>query len=150
MKIVTKIKKLRKISQETDLPQAQKILKKLHNMMNELGATCMGLSAIQIGIPKRVIHINYRGKVIMDLINPEIIKFYDKGSDYKEGCLSLPDTMKPGQQIIINRPKKIKLKFMDAKGNTRILKFDAIIGRAIQHEMDHLDGKLIIDYVEEK
>ncbi len=145
MKIVTDIKKLHRISKPVNLKSGQSAINKLHKMMNEIGATCMGLSAIQIGIPKRVVHLNYRGQIIYDMINPEIISYSEKQSVFKEGCLSLPDTMKAGNQVIIKRPKKIKLRFMDMDGNNKILKFDGIIGRAIQHEIDHLNGVLITD-----
>ena len=109
MKIVTDIKKLHRASKAVSLKSGQSAINKLHKMMNEIGATCMGLSAIQIGIAKRVIHINYRGKVIIDMINPEIIKSSEKESIFQEGCLSLPDTMKAGGQVVIRRPKKKSL-----------------------------------------
>jgi peptide deformylase len=149
MKIIINLKTLRKISEPVEIDEGIKIIKKLRHVSNRCEQLHMGLSAIQIGIPKRVIFINYRGKVIYDIINPEIIKQDKKQVGYREGCLSIPETMEVNGQIPVYRSRRIKVKFTDAEKKTQVLKFDGIIGRAILHEIDHLNGKLITDYKED-
>lgn len=142
IKIRTDINSLRKKSCDATINEAKKILTKLKIKMREIGDRGIGLCAPQIGIYKNVIYLDYNNQKL-SLINPEIIKSSDSVSTFGEGCLSLPNTIK--NNINITRPKRIKLKYMDESGNTKIDKFDNIIGRAIQHEIDHLNGILIID-----
>lgn len=145
IKIIKDVKALRKKSVETiDHQEALRILLKLKFKMREVGDRGYGLCGPQIGIYKRVIYLNYRNKVKLALINPEIIKKSDENAAGEEGCLSLPNTIK--NPISVTRPKNIKLKFVDECGNYKVLKFDGIIARVIQHEIDHLNGILIIDY----
>ena len=76
------------------------------------------------------------------LINPEIVFKSDKTSIYEEGCLSLP-----GQFAEIERPAECQLKYIDYDGKQNELKADGLLATCIQHEIDHLNGILFIDYL---
>lgn len=142
IKLITNIKKLKKISYTVDIEKAKKTVMKLKLKLNELKDKAIGLCAPQIGLYERVICFanNYSNLV---LINPEIIKRSDDMVDSIEACLSLPKTLKDNFKL--RRYKKIKVKYMDYSGNTKVMKFDHIYSRSIQHEIDHLNGILIID-----
>lgn len=103
----------------------------------------IGLSAIQIGIPLRMITVNVSGKKedLICLVNPEIQSCAGRAV-FKEGCLSIP-----GVFVEIKRPAEIVLKGIDRKGNRLTVKADGLPARVLQHEMDHLAGKLFIDYL---
>ena len=75
-------------------------------------------------------------------INPVIKKLSDEMSIYEEGCLSIPDTF-----IEIQRPKICEIEYTDIDGKIKIKKFDGLLSTCIQHEINHLDGKLIIDHL---
>ncbi len=123
-------------------------VKKLMNDMLETmyKAPGIGLAAIQIGILKRAIVIdiskNNENKKPLFFINPEIIYKSKKTSTYEEGCLSLP-----GQFAEIERPAECHIKFLDYNGKSCELKADGLLATCIQHEIDHLDGILFIDYL---
>jgi peptide deformylase len=109
-------------------------------------ANGIGLAAIQIGVPKRII--------VMDLakekdkkeprffVNPKITNKDSLKSTYEEGCLSVPD-----QFAEIDRPKTCEIEFQDYYGEHKILKAEGLLATCIQHEMDHLEGILFIDYL---
>ena len=99
----------------------------------------IGLSAPQVGIDKAMIVAEVPGK-ILKIVDPKIIK--NSGSDIlEEGCLSIP-----GVCVEINRPSKIVVGFLNEDNKKTKLELDGILARIIQHEMDHLIGKLIVDY----
>tara|TARA_Y100001958_G_C21116003_1_gene461572 strand:- start:62 stop:586 length:525 start_codon:yes stop_codon:yes gene_type:complete len=106
----------------------------------------IGLAAIQVGILKRIIVIDISKdkemKKPLFLINPEIVFKSNKTSVYEEGCLSLP-----GQFAEIERPAECHLKFVDYNGSQKELKAEGLLATCIQHEVDHLDGILFIDYL---
>ena len=106
----------------------------------------IGLAAIQIGVPKRVIVIDLsktkEKKNPLYFINPEIIKKSETDASYEEGCLSVPN-----QFAEISRPDKCKVKFLDYYGDEKILETEGLLATCIQHEMDHLEGILFIDYL---
>ena len=108
-------------------------------------ANGIGLAAIQIGIPKRIIvmDISKNGeKNPMYFVNP-IIKNKDlENSTYEEGCLSVPNYFAP-----VDRPKKCEVEYFDYNGKKKILKTEGLLATCIQHEMDHLEGILFIDYL---
>ena len=109
-------------------------------------ANGIGLAAIQIGIPKRIIVMDIsksdENKKPMFFVNP-IIKNKDKElSIYEEGCLSVPNYFAE-----IERPKKCDVEYLDYNGNKKILNAEGLFATCIQHEMDHLEGILFIDYL---
>ena len=108
-------------------------------------ANGIGLAAIQIGIPKRIIvmDISKNGeKNPMYFVNP-IIKNKDKDkTTYEEGCLSVPDYFAE-----VDRPKYCEVEYLDYNGENKILEADGLLATCIQHEMDHLEGILFIDYL---
>ena len=115
----------------------------LETMYNAPG---IGLAAIQVGEPKRVIVIDLsredEKKNPLYFVNPELITNSDNNAAYEEGCLSVP-----GQFAEISRPDKCKVKYLDYNGNEKILDTEGLLATCIQHEMDHLEGILFIDYL---
>ncbi len=106
----------------------------------------IGLAAVQVGVLKRLIVIDVSKdkdkKKPLFLINPEIISKSKKTSIYEEGCLSLP-----GHFAEIERPAECQIKFIDYNGKEKELKANGILATCIQHEIDHLNGILFIDYL---
>ena len=104
----------------------------------------IGLAAVQVGILKRILVIDISGKdekkQPLSFINPVIKKVSDETSAYEEGCLSIPNTF-----IEIERPKSCEVEFIDINGKVKNLKCDGLLSTCLQHEINHLDGKLIID-----
>ena len=107
----------------------------------------IGLAAIQVAVPRRLLVLDLTEKenepdnpIVM--INPEIVKLGDTLVPYEEGCLSIPDI-----RVEIERPSSLTVRFLDREGKTQQLDADGLLATAIQHEMDHLDGKLIIDFL---
>src|SRR3954447_663201 len=106
----------------------------------------IGLAAVQIGVPKRVI--------VMDLspregeqapryfINPEILWASEETQPYEEGCLSVPEIYDE-----VERPARVKLRYLDYNGKTVEEDAEGMFAVCIQHEMDHLDGVLFIDHL---
>ncbi len=115
----------------------------LETMYNAPG---IGLAAIQVGVPKRVIVIdlskNDEKKNPFYLVNPEILSKSRKDASYEEGCLSVPN-----QFAEISRPDTCKVKYLDYEGKVKILDAKGLLATCIQHEMDHLEGILFIDYL---
>ena len=106
----------------------------------------IGLAAVQVGILKRILVIDIstkdEKKEPLSFINPVIKKVSSKTSVYEEGCLSIPDTF-----IEIERPKICEVQYIDIDGKEKFLKCDGLLSTCIQHEINHLDGKLIIDHL---
>ena len=106
----------------------------------------IGLAAVQVGILKRILVIdvstNEKKKEPLSFINPTIKKLSDETSIYEEGCLSIPDTF-----IEIERPKICEVEYIDIDGKIKNLKCDGLLSTCLQHEINHLDGKLIIDHL---
>ena len=113
----------------------------LETMYNSKG---IGLAAVQVGILKRMLVIDVASKdekkQPMCFINPVIKKFSDEMSTYEEGCLSIPETF-----IEIERPKICEVEYIDISGEIKNIKCDGLLSTCLQHEINHLDGKLIID-----
>ena len=109
-------------------------------------ANGIGLAAIQIGIPKRIIVIDLNRDEIqkepMYFVNPVIKKIDPLKATYEEGCLSVPN-----QFAEVDRPSKCEVQYLDYNGNKKLLKADGLLATCIQHEMDHLEGILFIDYL---
>ena len=148
---------IRKILTEPDLFLRQ-ISKKVDNVDDEIRilmddmletmykAPGIGLAAIQVGVPLRVIVIDLskdgEKKTPMYFVNPEIISSSDQDATYEEGCLSVPN-----QFAEIDRPDKCQINFLDYNGEKKILKAEGLLATCVQHEMDHLEGVLFIDYL---
>ena len=109
-------------------------------------ASGIGLAAIQIGIPKRIIVMdlskNESKKEPRYFVNPVIKNKDTSKSTYEEGCLSVPN-----QFAEIDRPKKCDVEYLDYNGEKKILNAEGLLATCIQHEMDHLEGILFIDYL---
>ena len=106
----------------------------------------IGLAAIQVGVPKRVIVIdlskNNDTKNPLYFVNPVILTKSNKDASYEEGCLSVPN-----QFAEISRPNTCSVKFLDYEGNEKTIEANGLLATCIQHEMDHLEGILFIDYL---
>lgn len=148
---------IRKILTEPDSFLRQKSVKvddvndELRSLMDDMletmyAAPGIGLAAIQIGVPKRVIVMdlsrNDEKKNPLYFVNPEIISSSSIDAAYEEGCLSVP-----GQFAEISRPDKCKIKFLNYDGKEQILHAEGLLATCIQHEVDHLEGILFIDYL---
>ena len=137
------------------LRQVSKVVEKVGNeervLMDDMldtmyDAPGIGLAAIQIGVPKRIIVMDIsRDENIKEpryFVNP-IIKNKNKvKAKYEEGCLSVPD-----QFAEIERPNACEVEYLDYDGKKQLLKADGLLATCIQHEMDHLEGILFIDYL---
>jgi len=106
----------------------------------------IGLAAPQVGILKRLVVIdcsdNKDIKKPLKLINPEVIKVSKDISEFEEGCLSLPS-----QYAKVIRPSEITLKYKNTEGFNCESEFVGLEATCIQHEIDHLDGKLFVDHI---
>ena len=139
-----------KILRKVSLP-VEKVGKEERVLMDDMLETMyeakgIGLAAIQICVPKRII--------VMDLskeegkkepryfVNPIIKNKNLNLSKYLEGCLSIPD-----QFAEVDRPSTCEVEYLDYNGNKKLLKADGLLATCIQHEMDHLEGILFIDYL---
>ena len=123
------------------------IQKLMDDMLETMyAAPGIGLAAIQVGVPKRIIVLdisrNEEPKKPMFFINPEIVEKAKNNSTYEEGCLSVP-----GQFAEIERPESCHLKFLDYNGQPQEIKAEGMLATCIQHEIDHLEGILFIDYL---
>ena len=137
---------LRQISQPVESVGKEEQLLMDDMLETMYAAPGIGLAAIQVGLPKRIIvlDISYKEgkKNPMYFVNPEIIEKSDKNSTYEEGCLSVP-----GQFAEIVRPDKCHIKYLDYFGQHKEMKAEGMLATCIQHEMDHLEGILFIDYL---
>ena len=109
----------------------------------------IGLAAIQVGVPRRMIVLDVaqrededapRAPIVM--INPEILKFSEESVVREEGCLSIPE-----YYAEVERPATLRVRFLDRDGKQREIDAAGVLATCIQHEVDHLDGKLFIDYL---
>jgi peptide deformylase len=136
---------LRQISHEVEKVDDD-IRKLMDDMLETMyAAPGIGLAAIQIGVPKRVIVIDLskeKEKKPLYFVNPKIIVKSKNESTYEEGCLSVP-----GQFAEIHRPNECRISYIDYNDNKKILKAEGLLATCIQHEMDHLEGILFIDYL---
>ena len=101
----------------------------------------IGLAAPQVGRPERIAVVDVEGKKFA-LINPEIVTSGPVSEKAEEGCLSIPDIYGD-----IERPAEVTIRFTDESGGAREETGSALLGRCFQHEIDHLDGRLFIDYL---
>ena len=129
----------------------EKVGKEEQKLMDDMldtmySANGIGLAAIQIGVPKRIIVMDIgkdqSQKEPRFFVNPVIKNKDVLKSTYEEGCLSVPN-----QFAEIDRPKKCEVEYLDYDGEKKLLKAEGLLATCIQHEMDHLEGILFIDYL---
>lgn len=146
-----------KILREKSL-RVENVDKDIQRLMDDMletlyAAPGIGLAAIQVGVAKRVIVMDISRdrdkdkdkepkKNPMYFVNPEIVWKSEDKFTYEEGCLSVPN-----QFAEINRPKQCHVKHLDYNGQPQELKADGLLSTCIQHEIDHLEGILFIDYL---
>ena len=134
-----KCEPLEKVNDET-----RKLMDEMLETMYE--APGIGLAAVQIGILKKLIVIDIskgeEKKNPLFLVNPKIVHQSKETSIYEEGCLSLP-----GQFAEIERPAKCIVNYIDYNGKENELKANGLLATCVQHEIDHLNGILFIDYL---
>jgi len=137
---------LRKRSQAVERIDAE--LGKLADDMLETmyAAPGVGLAAVQVGVPRRLIVIDTVKEddppAPLILVNPEIVALGPNLRLHEEGCLSIPD-----ERIEIERPGSLTVRYLDRDGKAQELQAEGLLATVIQHEIDHLNGKLIIDYL---
>ena len=106
----------------------------------------IGLAAIQVGVPKRVItmdlHKKDEPKDPHVFINPEILWTSEERAVYEEGCLSIPEYYEE-----VERPAQVKVAYLDREGAKRELEANGLLATCLQHEIDHLNGVLFIDHI---
>ena len=100
----------------------------------------VGLAAVQVGIPEQFSVVDTGDGLIM-MVNPEIIKASGEATD-EEGCLSVP-----GALVKVKRARSVVVNYIDEEGEPRHVKAEGLLARALQHEIDHLSGRLIVDYM---
>lgn len=147
---------------KTILTEPNKILREVSNPVDHVGeeeqklmndmletmyaAPGIGLAAIQIGVPKRIIVMDIsrekENNNPMYFVNPVIKNQNSNLSTYEEGCLSVPNIF-----VEVNRPSTCEVEYLDYNGEKKILKAEGLLATCIQHECDHLDGRLMVDYL---
>jgi len=150
MTVKTIITEPNKLLREISIP-VEKVDEYERTLMDDMletmyAANGIGLAAIQIGIPKRIIVMDIskdvNNKKPIFFVNP-IIKGKDlEKSIYEEGCLSVPN-----QFAEIERSKKCEVEYLDYRGEKKFLQAEGLLATCIQHEIDHLEGILFIDYL---
>ena len=115
------------------------------NMLSEMAQVMylnggVGLAATQVGIDKQLAVVDV-GEGLVKLANPQIVKKEGEAVE-EEGCLSVPNVL-----VKVKRAKKITLSFLNENGEASQLSADGLFARAIQHEIDHLSGRIIVDYL---
>ncbi|MGE0279869.1 MAG: peptide deformylase [Rhizobiaceae bacterium] len=137
---------LRQVSKPVE--QVDSSIKKLAADMFETmyDAPGIGLAAIQVGVPLRMLVIDLakqdEPKEPQVFINPEVLSSSDERSTYEEGCLSIPE-----YYADVERPASVRVKFVDGNGKEQELEADGLLATCLQHEIDHLNGVLFIDHI---
>ena len=145
-KILTEPDKiLRQISQPVEVVgnEEQDLMRDMLETM--YAAKGIGLAAIQVGVPKRIIVLDLNKdekKSPKYFVNPIIKQKNLINSIYEEGCLSVPN-----QFAEVERPNKCEVEYLDFNGDKQLLRADGLLATCIQHEIDHLEGILFIDYL---
>ncbi len=136
---------LKSISKPVD-----KVNNEIKNLINDMCETMynapgIGLAAVQIGIPLRVVVVDIskgEEKKPYFFVNPNIVWRSDKTSTYEEGCLSIPN-----QFAEIERPESCRVEYLDLNNQIKEIEVSGLLSTCIQHEIDHLNGVLFIDYL---
>ena len=150
MTVKTILTEPNKLLRQVSLP-VEKVGNEERQLMDDMLETMydakgIGLAAIQVGVPKRIIVLDIgnreKEKKPMYFVNPIIKNKNSEHSTYEEGCLSVPN-----QFAEVDRPSTCEVEFLDYNGNKKILNASGLLATCIQHEMDHLEGILFIDYL---
>ena len=144
---ILKIRELGDPVLRTKTKQVEEVNDKTRKLLDDMAETMydangVGLAAPQIGISKKIIVIDV-GSGLIEIINPEIIEESDQRYIDQEGCLSIPE-----QTGKVKRSKEVTVKGLNRDGKEIEVKGKALLARALQHEIDHLQGKLFIDRLE--
>lgn len=128
------------------VPGTDEIIKLADDMLETMyTAPGIGLAAPQVGVSIRMVIVDIMGHAGEPdphiLLNPEILQAEEETIAFEEGCLSLPEL-----NVLIERSRMVKVRFQDLGGEHRELVAEDLLSVAIQHEMDHLEGRLILDY----
>ena len=123
------------------------MLKLADDMLETMyAAPGVGLAAVQVGVPRRLVVLDTAKDEApprpLVLINPEIVALGSEKRLHEEGCLSIPDV-----RVEIERPSQVTVRYLDREGKPQELAGEGLLATAIQHEIDHLNGKLIIDFL---
>ena len=106
----------------------------------------VGLAAIQVGVPRRIVTVDTakkdEPKNPQVFINPEIVWSSEEKNTYEEGCLSIPEYYEE-----VERPREVKVRFMDLDGKTQEVDANGLLATVLQHEIDHTNGVLFIDHI---
>ncbi len=137
---------LRKISDPVERVD-EAVVKLMDDMLETMyNAPGVGLAAVQVGVPRRIVVLDTadegepRSPIAM--ANPEIVALGSTTRVYEEGCLSIPDV-----RVEIERPETVTVRYIDREGKEQELAATGLLATAVQHELDHLDGQLIIDFL---
>jgi peptide deformylase len=137
---------LRKVS--APIERVDEELRRLMDDMLETmyAAPGVGLAAVQVGVPRRLVVLDVAEEgeepQPLCLVNPEIVTLGPETRLHEEGCLSIPDV-----RVEIERPSMLYVRYLDREGALKELEAEGLLATAIQHEINHLDGKLIIDFL---
>jgi peptide deformylase len=138
--------RLRLVSKPVD-----KITDEVKNLVADMFDTMyeapgIGLAAIQVGVPQRVVTLDLARKdeprQPQAIINPEIVWSAEERSTYEEGCLSIPEFYEE-----VERPAQVKVRYTDLDGNPHEVEANGLLATCLQHEIDHLNGVLFIDHL---
>ena len=137
---------LRKISDPVETIDSA-VVRLMDDMLDTMyAAPGIGLAAVQVGVPRRIVVLDAADegeeKKPLAMVNPEIVAIGQTTRLYEEGCLSIPDI-----RVDIERPETVTVSYIDRQGKRQELAAEGLLATAIQHELDHLDGQLIIDYL---
>jgi peptide deformylase len=139
-------KRLRLVSEpvKTVDGELRKLVADMFETMYE--APGVGLAAIQVAVPRRIITVDTakkdEEKQPRVFLNPEILASSDQKGTYEEGCLSIPEYYEE-----VERPLGVKVRYMDLDGKTHEIAADGFLATVLQHEIDHTNGVLFIDYI---
>jgi peptide deformylase len=139
-------KRLRKVSEPVKKIDAG-IRKLTEDMLETMyDAPGIGLAAIQVGTPKRVITMDLAKKEEprnpLVFVNPEVVWASDEKATYEEGCLSIPEYYGD-----VERPAQVRVKYLDLEGKPKEIEANGLLATCLQHEIDHLNGILFIDHL---
>jgi len=123
----------------------------VQQLLDDLGESMyahqgVGLAAPQIGVSRRAVVVDVAPRdeesQLIELVNPRVVEFSEETIDFEEGCLSLPD-----EAEMVTRPGRVVVEALDRRGKPFTVEAEGLLAVALQHEIDHLDGRLFIDYL---